>query len=136
MPDNRAVAERRLHSLEKCLESEPDLNAKYRQTIDDDPQKGDIKKLSEKQSSEPTLRLWYLPCLVTRAVQLEVAKSLESDLFINVPRRFIARRGPPSGVFYDNGANFVGADRELKQSHSRRVEPLPDLRLPQSQTDI
>lgn len=39
LPDNRAVAERRLHSLEKCLESEPDLNATYRQTIDDDPQK-------------------------------------------------------------------------------------------------
>ena len=71
-------------------------------------------------------------CLVTRAVQLEVAKSLETDLFINVPRRFIARRGPPSDVFYDNDANFVGADRELKQSHSRRVEPLPDLRLPVS----
>lgn len=61
LPDNRAVAERRLHLLEKCLESKPDLNAKYSQTIDDDPQKRYIKKLSEKQSSEPTLRLWYLP---------------------------------------------------------------------------
>lgn len=59
-------------------------------------------------------------CLVTRAVQLEVAKSLETDLFINVPRRFIARRGPPSDVFYDNDANFV--DRELKQSHSKVTE--------------
>ena len=39
-------------------------------------------------------------CLVTRAVQLEVAKSLETDLFINVARRFIARRGPPSDVFF------------------------------------
>ena len=48
-------------------------------------------------------------CLVTRAVHLEVAKSLKSDLFINALRRFIARRRPPSDI-------FVGADLELKHS--------------------
>ena len=63
LPDNRAVAEKRLHLLEKRLESEsdPELNAKYRQSIDDDLQKGYIKKLSERESSEPTTRAWYLP---------------------------------------------------------------------------
>ena len=63
LPDNRAVAEKRLHLLEKRLESEsdPELNAKYRQTIDDDLQKGYIKELSERESSEPTTRAWYLP---------------------------------------------------------------------------
>ena len=58
-------------------------------------------------------------CLVTRAVLLEVAKSLETDSFINALRRFIARRGPPSDIYSDNGTNFVGADRELKQSLER-----------------
>ena len=55
-------------------------------------------------------------CLVTRAVHLEVVRSLETDSFINALRKFVARRGPPSDIYSDNGSNFVGADRELKQS--------------------
>ena len=54
--------------------------------------------------------------MVTRAVHLEVVKSMETDSFINALRRFVARRGPPSDIYSDNGTNFVGADRELKQS--------------------
>ena len=52
---------------------------------------------------------------VTRAVHLEVVKSLKNDSFINALRRFIAR-GQPSDIYSDNGTNFVGADQELKQS--------------------
>ena len=55
-------------------------------------------------------------CLVTRAVHLEVARALEIDSFINALKRFVARRGPPSDIYSDNGTNFVGADRENKQS--------------------
>ena len=55
-------------------------------------------------------------CLVTRAVHLEVARSLETDSFINALRKLVARRGPPSDIYSDNGSNFVGADRKLKQS--------------------
>ena len=55
-------------------------------------------------------------CLFTCMVHLEVTKSLEADSFINALRRFVARRGPPSDIYSDNGTNFVGADRELKQS--------------------
>jgi len=46
-------------------------------------------------------------CLVTRAVHLEVAKSLETESFINALRGFIARRGPSSDVYSDKGTNFV-----------------------------
>ena len=60
LPDNRAVAEKGLRLLEKRLENDPELNAKYRKTIDNHLQKGYIKKLSEQESSEPTTRALYL----------------------------------------------------------------------------
>ena len=55
-------------------------------------------------------------CLTTRAVHIEVASDLSTDSFINAPRRFIARRGQPDEIFSDNGTNFVGAERVLRES--------------------
>ncbi|XP_067022151.1 uncharacterized protein [Acropora muricata] len=52
----------------------------------------------------------------SRAVHLELATSLESDCFINVFRRFVNRRGPPKFMYSDNGTNFVGAEREIRQA--------------------
>ena len=52
----------------------------------------------------------------SRAVHLELASSLESDCFINVLRRFMNRRGPPKSVYSDNGTNFVGAEREIREA--------------------
>ena len=51
-------------------------------------------------------------CLTIRAVQIEVAHSLDS--FINSMRRFIARRGEPEQMRSDTGGNFVRAERELR----------------------
>ena len=55
-------------------------------------------------------------CLTSRAVHLEVAHSLDTDSCINALRRFICRRGPVSNLRSDNGTNFIGANKELKQS--------------------
>ena len=55
-------------------------------------------------------------CLASRAVHIETAKSLDTDSFINALRRFIARRGPVRQIRSDNGTNFVGAVRELRDA--------------------
>jgi hypothetical protein len=48
-------------------------------------------------------------CLTIQAVHLEVAFSMDSDLFLCAFFRFVARRGVPHDVYSDNGTNFVGA---------------------------
>ena len=55
-------------------------------------------------------------CLATRAIHLEVANSLDTDAFLMALRRFIARRGRPTLIWSDNGTNFVGGERELREA--------------------
>ena len=55
-------------------------------------------------------------CLSTRAVHLEVAQSLDTASFIMALRRFMARRGKPAKILSDNGTNFVGGERELREA--------------------
>ena len=54
-------------------------------------------------------------CMTVRAVRIEVANSLSTDSFIHALRRFISRRGPVRTMRSDNGTNFVGAERELRE---------------------
>ena len=55
-------------------------------------------------------------CLASRAVHLEVADSLETDLFINALRRFICRWGSVREIRCDRATNFIGAEAELKKA--------------------
>ncbi|XP_018378092.1 PREDICTED: uncharacterized protein LOC108770856 [Trachymyrmex cornetzi] len=57
-------------------------------------------------------------CLATKAVHIELATNLSSEAFLNIFKRFVARRGCPSDIFSDNGLNFVGAERELNELRS------------------
>ena len=54
-------------------------------------------------------------CLTARTVHLEMASGLDTDSFMNAFVRMTARRGAPRYVVSDNGTNFVGAERELRQ---------------------
>ena len=65
-----------------------------------------------------------------RAVHLhiQVANSLSTDSFIHAHRRFISRQGPVRTMRSDNGTNFIGAERELreemeKMNHDAVQEP-------------
>ncbi|CAH0727196.1 unnamed protein product, partial [Brenthis ino] len=55
-------------------------------------------------------------CLTTRAVHIELTPSLSTDSMIMALRRFAARRGMPKIIYTDNGTNFVGANKELKEA--------------------
>ena len=55
-------------------------------------------------------------CMASRAVHLESANSLDTSSFINALRCFICRRGPVRQLQSDQGSNFVGAKRELKEA--------------------
>ena len=55
-------------------------------------------------------------CLNSRAVHIEDVSSLGTDAFIQAFRRFISNRGCPKEIWSDNGTNFVGADKEIRDS--------------------
>ena len=54
-------------------------------------------------------------CLVTRAVYVDLAISLSADDFLMVLRRFVSIYRKPAHLFSDNGTNFVGAERLLRE---------------------
>ena len=54
-------------------------------------------------------------CLNTRAVHLEMAADCSTMEFLQVLRRFFAIRGRPAVIMSDNGSQFVGAKRELRE---------------------
>lgn len=54
-------------------------------------------------------------CLTVRAVHVELAFNLTTESCIKCVRRFLDRRGSPIEIYSDNGTNFQGAERLLRQ---------------------
>jgi hypothetical protein len=53
-------------------------------------------------------------CMSSKAIHLELVTELTTQAFIATLRRFTARRGKPEIMYSDNGTNFVGSNRELR----------------------
>ena len=64
-----------------------------------------------------TVKRWgcIFTCLATRAIHVELAHGMTAASFISALQRFTSRRGRPSVVYSDNGTNFVGAEKELRE---------------------
>jgi hypothetical protein len=63
--------------------------------------------------------LCVFTCLACRAVHLEIAYHLDTNSFLNTFYRFISRRGLPKLMISDNGTNFVGAAKELRELYDQ-----------------
>lgn len=65
-----------------------------------------------------TKKMWcaLFTCLTTRAVYLDLSPTLNSTDFLLILRRFIGIYGRPKRMHSDNGTNFVGAERLLRES--------------------
>ena len=53
-------------------------------------------------------------CLTTRAVHVEVVPSIYTSSCVMGVERFASRRGTPAVIWLDNGTNFIGAEKELR----------------------
>lgn len=52
-------------------------------------------------------------CFSTHAIHIELAPDMTTGSFLNVLKRFCARRGKPKTIHSDNGLNFVGANNHF-----------------------
>ena len=55
------MAKRRLKTLEKKCENNPELKERYAKSIQDDVEKGYVRKLSEEEAQNDSKVTWYLP---------------------------------------------------------------------------
>lgn len=63
-------------------------------------------------------------CMVTKAIHVEVANDMTTDAFLAALDRFIAiRAGQVRHIYCDNGRNFVGAERMLREATASWESP-------------
>ncbi|XP_055590106.1 uncharacterized protein LOC129742256 [Uranotaenia lowii] len=62
-------------------------------------------------------------CFATRAVHIEAVSKLTTKACLAAFRRFIARRGVVGHVYSDNGTNFQGAAKEMRDWYQKIQSP-------------
>lgn len=74
--------------------------------------------------NDRSIKVWVVTfvCLVTKAVHLDIVSSLSSEHFIAAFGRFCSRRGTSSEIWSDNGTNFVGANRLLRETWTKILQ--------------
>ncbi|GFX79309.1 uncharacterized protein TNCV_696211 [Trichonephila clavipes] len=73
-----------------------------------------IKNKYQRKGPEIKVYVCIFICLVTKVIHLEIISDLISQSLIAALKRFISRRGKCHKIFSDNGANMIGANREIK----------------------
>lgn len=75
---------------------------------------GPIKyRISSKREGKAYVILYA--CSLTRALYLDLARSLETSEFLLSLKGLIARRGRPSKIYLDNSSTFIGAATWIRQ---------------------
>ena len=55
-------------------------------------------------------------CLTTRAVHVDIVTSMDTSSCVMGVEQFVSCRGTPAMIWSDNGTNFIGAEKELRES--------------------
>ena len=55
-------------------------------------------------------------CLTNRAVHVDIVTSMETSCCVRRVERFVSPRGTPAMIWSDNGTNFIGLEKELRES--------------------
>ena len=73
-----------------------------------------------KRSVEKRYGVLYT-CLATRAVNIELTETLDTESCLMAWRRHVSLRGSPTDVWSDNGTNLTATERELKEGLERLI---------------
>ena len=71
-------------------------------------------KYRESRNKEGKAYIVLYACSLSRALYLELTKTMETEEFISTLKRFIARKGRPEKIYSDNGRTFVAAAKWLR----------------------
>lgn len=81
-----------------------------------------IKESRRRNAALGKAYLCLFVCFTTKALHLELVSSLSTPAFLAALDRFVARRGAPSVIWSDNGSNFLGASRFIRQAFKTHRE--------------